>query len=144
MNFNCACSDDFNLSGIIVTRSFMPLPLRTMICSISKSISCTRNRMHSISLSPLPYSTPAIVRYMPFMECRTMKASSCVNTVGTLSGFFARLAFIESSSLTPNTSWYRNNIALKAWFCVEDATLRSFARQVQQCPVKFLQKVVVG
>ncbi len=41
-------------SGSIVTRSFCPLPSRTMICPRSKSTSLTRRRMHSISRKPLP------------------------------------------------------------------------------------------
>jgi hypothetical protein len=50
----CFASGSFTAAGSIVCRSLSPLPARTTIWLLVKSISFTRRRKHSISRRPAP------------------------------------------------------------------------------------------
>jgi hypothetical protein len=91
----CACNGSASVAGSIVTRSFAPLPSRTVICRIPKSASLTRSRTPSISRIPVPYKSRAKVPKVPSSRFNTSPVSWAVNTVGSRCGRFAR-------SITPD------------------------------------------
>ena len=97
-------------------RSLPPFPSRTMSWCWSKSTSLTRSRVHSMSRNPEPYKRLAITHRIPSKRARTARASSRVNTTGSLAGFLARSTPSSQPSSFFNTCRYRNTMAFSAWF----------------------------
>ena len=77
---------------------------------------------------PLPYSRLAISHIVPSMRVSTARTSSRVSTTGRRFGTFACVTLSSQGNSTCNTSLYRNNSALLAWFCVEAETVRATAK----------------
>ena len=94
-------------AGKVVTRSFVPLPDRTVICFMFISMSCTRSRTASITLNPLPYSSLAINCGTPVMSGMTLATSSRVITIGTVSFLCARTALISWSNVLRRIFLYK-------------------------------------
>lgn len=63
-------------------RSFSPLPSLTIIWRLSKSMSLTRKRIHSMTRSPPPYITWAISLFVPVRLAMRRLTSSFERTVG--------------------------------------------------------------
>src|SRR5262245_16668296 len=61
----CAASRSFTPAGSIVTRSFCPLPRRTVTWLRSKSRSLTRSSRHSSRRTPVPYSIATMSHIVP-------------------------------------------------------------------------------
>ena len=95
------------------------------VCRWAKSTSFTRNRRHSMSLKPLPYSSLAINWCVPDRQPRTLRVSSLVRTVGNRFGRLARIASMGRSNSCLSTSRYRNRRALRA--SLRQAQCRGFA-----------------
>jgi len=73
----------------------------------------------------------AIRRVTPSRRPSTARTSSRVRTTGSRCGRFARTRSSSQGNSTPSTWRYRNNRALRAWFCVDAATLSRTASAVR-------------